>query len=94
MQGTLLPADAEFLRIGSVKRMDKALLAYSLHCSESRSSNDALKELNDMLSGCTDAVEQSIIQKEIEDLQKVSCCDLVMLLVFAHACGVARMCSL
>lgn len=72
MQLGAWPADAEFLRIGSVKRMDKALLAYSLHCSESRSSHDALKELNDMLSGCSDAVERSTIQKEIEDLQKVS----------------------
>lgn len=71
------PADADFLRIGSVKRMDKALLAYSLHCSESRSSNDALKELNDMLSGCTDALERLTIEKEIEDLQKVSCYALV-----------------
>ena len=63
---------ADFLRIGPVKRMDKALLAYSLHCSGSRSS-EAMKELNDMLSASTDAVEQLAIQKEIGELQQVSC---------------------
>ncbi|KAK9841693.1 hypothetical protein WJX74_010223 [Apatococcus lobatus] len=60
----------EFLRIGSVKRMDKSLLAYSLHCSESRSSSDALKELQQMLSVCVDAAEQLAIQKEIGELQQ------------------------
>ena len=52
--------------------MDKALLAYSLHCSGSRSS-EPMKELNDMLSSSTDALEQLVIQKEIGELQQVSC---------------------
>ncbi len=66
-------ADADFLRVGPLKRMDKALLAYSLHCSESRSSNDATKELKDMLMEATDPVERQAINTEIAELQQVSC---------------------
>lgn len=62
---------ADFLRVGPLKRMDKALLAYSLHCSESRSSNDALKELKDMLVEVTDPVARLAITTEMAELQQV-----------------------
>ena len=64
-------AYADFLRVGPLKRMDKALLPYSLHCSESSSSNDALKELKDMLLETTDPVEQLAIKTEMTELQQV-----------------------
>ena len=61
--------------------MDKALLAYSLHCSESRSSNDAMKELKDMLSEATDAIEQQAIKNEMAELQQVTMSCLASALV-------------
>jgi hypothetical protein len=53
--------DPEFLRIGSLKRMDKAVLPFSLHCCES-SKSTAVDELKEMLKAVSSAAEAAIIE--------------------------------
>ena len=50
----------DFLRIGSVKRMDRAVLPFSLHCESSKSS--AVGELKEMLKTAASPAETAIIQ--------------------------------
>ena len=54
-------ACVDFLRIGSVKRMDKAVLPYSLHCCES-SKSSAIGELKDMLKAAASPQVAAIIE--------------------------------
>ncbi len=51
----------DFLRIGSVKRMDRAVLPFSLHCESSKSSS-VVGELKEMLKTAASPAEAAIIE--------------------------------
>jgi len=56
-----------FLRVGSISRVHKGLLAHSLHGADSRSS-DAKSELSNMLKYCSDPCEEMAIREELARL--------------------------
>ena len=55
---------ADLVRVGPVRRMDRALLPFSLH-STARGRSEAAAELEDMLRGATSPAEAAIIRTEL-----------------------------
>lgn len=62
---------SDFLRVGSLRRIDRALLGYSLHCSEAKGQQDAAEELKQMLAAASNPAEAALIQKELAEAQQV-----------------------
>lgn len=60
--------DADFIRVGSLKRIDKRLLPYSLHARQNSGKGDAVSELTDMLKASTSPGEQALLQKELAEV--------------------------
>ena len=54
--------------MGSLKRIDKRLLPYSLHARQNSGKGDAVSELTDMLKASTSPEEQALLQKELAEV--------------------------
>ena len=54
-------ACADFLRVGSLRRMDKAVLPFSLHCCDS-SKATAVDELKEMLKAAASSAEAAVVE--------------------------------
>lgn len=63
---------SDLLRVGALRRIDRRLLPYSLHCVEAKGGKDAAKELTAMLAESTDPAEQSLIRQELEEARRGS----------------------
>lgn len=59
---------ADFLRVGSLRRIDKRLLPHSLHARQNSGKSDAASELADMLKTCTDPQEAALLRRELEQV--------------------------
>ena len=59
---------ADFLRVGSLRRIDKRLLPHSLHARQNSGKSDAASELADMLKTCTDPQEAALLKQELEQV--------------------------
>ncbi|KAJ8023137.1 Protein ZGRF1 [Holothuria leucospilota] len=54
----------EFIRVGSIRKIAKPVLPYSVHASDK--SNQELKELQEMLRGDLSTAEKNLVRKSIE----------------------------
>jgi hypothetical protein len=68
LTGLLDSGCSEFLRVGPLKRIDRKLLPYSLHASESKTHANATSELKDMLregEGKISPTEEAALRAEL-----------------------------
>lgn len=63
---------ADFIRIGSVRRINKRLLRHSLHSRQDKGAADATSELNDMLKACTCETEASFLRQELAEVSRAA----------------------
>lgn len=68
MKGLLESGYTDFLRLGSLQRMCRSLLPYSLHVGED--NRDATAQLKDMLKSSTSVADTLAIKAELECLQR------------------------
>ena len=67
LQSLLEAGFTDFIRVGSVRKIDPAILPYSLHVKTGKGPSQA-KELEAMLKETTSVRKRAILQKEIETL--------------------------
>lgn len=56
---------ADFMRLGSLKKINPRLLPYSLHARQEKGVGDAMSEVKQMLNQCTSAAEADMLQQEL-----------------------------
>ena len=61
----VLLACADMIRVGPLRRIDRALLGHSLHSSGRAKSSEAVHELTEMLRQCTSPSEEAILKAEL-----------------------------
>ena len=60
---------ADFIRVGSLRRIDKRLLPYSLHARQNSGKTDAVSELTEMLKASSSPQEQALLQGELTEVE-------------------------
>lgn len=53
------------IRVGPLRRIDRALLGHSLHSSGRAKSSEAARELTEMLRQCNTPSEEAILKAEL-----------------------------
>lgn len=59
---------ADFIRVGSLRRIDKRLLPHSLHARQNSGKSDAASEIADMLKSCSDPKEAAVLKQELAEV--------------------------
>lgn len=60
----------EFLRVGSLRRINRELFGQCLHCSDSKVALGAAEELKEMLKEASSPVETAFLQAELSRVEK------------------------
>lgn len=58
------------MRVGPLRRIDKALLRQSLHCSDAKGQAGAAAELREMLREACDPREAAVLRAELDLAEK------------------------